>query len=214
MPFRPRKETTSKFITLSETLNWIAFDNFEGPSQTPAEIAVAIFGSIDDPDEISIVEWNREHKLDMAVDELFAALRDGDVNSRGFSIAAEDKDDIQKAASETRSKNEPISQEFWQVDGVCWDEGSATSRGKKYIDIVLSREEVLKVWRRLDEEEVSGPDDQTSCTPTQKSRRGRPAQHSQLDFLALCVCEAATNGLPSTQAEFARFGYLGRAKDA
>ncbi len=58
---------------MNEALNWIAFDSFDGPTNTPAELAAEIVGDID-VEALEIGEWTRRSLLEPAEDDFFAAL--------------------------------------------------------------------------------------------------------------------------------------------
>ncbi len=80
MPIRRWKPGTN--VTLNEALNWIAFDSFDGPTKTPAEIAAEI-GLDVDVEVLAIEEGSRRSFLEPAEEDFFAALRDGDIPAHG-----------------------------------------------------------------------------------------------------------------------------------
>ena len=166
MPFRQRDAKPSKNVTLSETLNWIAFDNFFGPPTHPAEVTLAIAGDVGDVETLEagdvgdvetleVEHFIRRRALEMAEDDLFDALRDGDIQASGrFSDRYEPKwhanewtEQGYENHSETRSE---IPADFWRREGIDWHNNSAKSPHGEYVDIILSREKVLAL-RPLDD---------------------------------------------------------------
>jgi hypothetical protein len=205
MPARQPKPPSER-VTLSETINWIAFDDFDGPELSDAEIGgVALY--LDEPEQLFALQDGRERKYDAAVEDLFKALRSGDIQAAGF--LATKRVDEQVRVNRLNPWTEfsymgheversPIPSMFWDRMGVKWHLGLSRSYDREYTDIVMERRKVLELWPLPDNWGA------TDSVPGQarQSRRGRKPQYSEQEFLALCVCEANVNGLPDTQAEF------------
>jgi hypothetical protein len=214
MPFRPRDKLASPVVTLSEALDWIAFDSFDGPGETPAEAAAAIFGYIDNVEEIAIAQYTRGQSIELAMDDLFAALRDGEVGAvgrlatltaRGAGGSHGPSKWKSRGYAWDAPERTPIPREFWWRQGVQWGEGVAKSIDCEYADIVLERQKVLEVWPLPnDAETINAVTSESTVDGGEQARPGRRRIYREVEFLALCVCEANTNGLPGTQAEFVK----------
>ena len=204
MPIRRRKP--DKNVTLNEVLNWIAFDSFDGPTKTHAEIDVEIFGDAD-VEALAIEEWRRQSLLEPAEEDFFAALRDGNILAHGrFSDhhshgwhADEWTQQTYENHSERRTE---IPSEFWRREGMNWNQSCARSPVGEYNDIILNREDVLAVWpldaAQYGEDPESEKEDQAK-QPGKK--RGRKERYPENEFYALCALETASNDLPETQVE-------------
>lgn len=208
MPLRRRDHKPSKNVTLHETLNWIAFGNFGGPSLYFQEVAAQILGIVDDVEQIEIAEFSRQQSLEVAEEDLFAALRDGDIEARGrfgdhnFNNwrASEWTEQIYDDHSETRSE---IPAEYWRREGVDWNANRVKSPNGEYTDIILGREEVLALWplETLQERDALAPSGEDDPAKRRGKKRGRKERYPEKEFFALCVWDAAANDVPGTQAE-------------
>lgn len=211
MPLRRRDASPKANVTLSEALNWVAFDNFEGPPMHPEEVAMQIHGEPDNVEALGIVEFQRANASDAAEDDLFAALRDGQVQARGrFSrVYAHDwaendwREQDYKGHAETRSV---MPADFWRREGVDWRKSRAQSPDGEYVDIILDHAAVLSLWPV--EEAVPGEPGSERHKEIGREeagrRRGPKERYSESEFFALCACELAVNDFPETQAGLVR----------
>ena len=204
MPIRRREPSNN--VTLSEALNWIAFDSFDGPPPDPAEFAAEILGDID-VEAMQINEWSRQQMLEPAEADFFAALRDGDIPAHGrYSdrhahnwSANEWTQQTYENHSERRSEIPP---EFWRREGINWDHSCARSQDGEYDDIILSREDVLAGWPMDVAQEGEDPASYKEDLPKHPGKkRGRKERYPENEFYALCALETALNDLPETQAK-------------
>ena len=208
MPLRRRDRKPSKNVTLHQALNWIAFDSFDGPSLVAAEVAAQIFGYVDDVEQIEIAEFSRQQSLEVAEEDLFAALRDGDIQAHGrfsdhYAHNSHENEWTKQAYedhSETRSE---IPAEFWCREGVSWERNSTKSPHGEYVDIILDRAEVLSLWT-TEEAETEGDSEQAldSASDRLGQKRGPKELYSETEFLALCFWEVAVNDLLEPRSKF------------
>ena len=208
MPLRRRDDKPSKNVTLNEALNWIAFDSFYGPPQSPAALAAEIFEGVD-VEALQLEEWNQKQSLAVAKKELFSALRDGDIPAHGrYSDQHEHNwhaDEWTQQTYENHSeKRTKIPSEFWRHEGINWDQSCARSQVGEYDDIILSREDVLAVWPMDVAQEGEDPASYQEDLPKQPGKkRGPKERYPENEFYALCALETAANDLPETQCQSA-----------
>ena len=206
MPLRRRDDKPSKNVTLNEALNWIAFDSFDGPTKTSAEVEVEIFGDTD-VEALQIGDWQREQSLNAAEEDFFAALRDGDILAHGrFTNQHEHSwhaDEWTQQTYENHSERRTeIPSEFWRREGMDWNQSCARSQDGEYADIILSREDVLAVWPMDATQEDEDPESEKENQAKQPGKkRGRKERYSEDEFYALCALETASNDLPVIQAD-------------
>ena len=151
MPLRRQEIRAKKNVTLGETRNWIAFDDFNGPPLHDEEARAQIFGEIGNVESLEIELFNRQQLLEEADDDLFAALRDGEVRSYArFSdqladntVANNWRERTYTGHSNTRVE---IPADFWWLEGVDWNGNRAKNPNGEFGDILLNREEVLATW--------------------------------------------------------------------
>ena len=209
MPRRRRDDELNANLTLLQTLYWIAFDNTEGAAPHPEELRLQITGNVENLESLEYEHFVRKQDLEEAEIDLFAALRDGDIQSQGrFSDQYLQRvDDWTKRSydghSETRSV---IPAEFWWRDGIDWGANRAKSPHGEFADIILISENVISLWNldeSIDEEEVEASDEDPAVESGNK--RGPKYRFSRDEFYALCVWEAATNDIfDKSQAEFVK----------
>ncbi len=210
MPLRRREIIAKKNVTLEETLNWIAFDNFNGPPLHPFEFQEQLFGIGDELDfeSYEIEGFKRVQWLKEAEDDLFTALRDGEVRSYGRfsdqladnSVANNWREQTFTGHSSTRDK---IPADFWWLEGTNWNGNQTKTPNGEFADIILIREEVLATWP-LEETQSEEKSESSGEKSERKSgqKRGRKRLYSVEGFLGLCVLDAAADDLPETQADF------------
>ena len=208
MPLRRQEIRAKKNVTLGETRNWIAFDDFNGPPLHPEEASAQITGVIDNVEALEFEEFNRLQLLEEADGELFAALRDGEVRSHGRfsdqladnSVANNWRERTYTGHSNTRVE---IPADFWWLEGVDWNGNRAKNPNGEFGDIILNREEVLATWpleeTEFEKEPVSSGEKSEGRSG---QKRGRKQLYSEKDFLGLCVLDAVADGLPETQNAF------------
>ena len=204
MPIRRREP--SKNVTLSEVLNWIALDSFDGPPPRQAELAAEIHGDID-VEALQINEWSWQQMLEPAEADFFAALRDGDIPAHGrYSDQHEHNWGANEWTQQTyenhSERRTEIPPEFWRREGINWNQSSARSQDGEYDDIILSREDVLAGWPMDVAQEGEDPASYKEDLPKQPGgKRGRKERYPENQFYALCALETALNDLPETQAK-------------
>jgi hypothetical protein len=207
MPIRQRSRTPTKSVSLRETLDWLAFDNFNGPPLIGAEIEVAIIGEASDVEALEIAAFYREQSLELAKEDLVAALQDDDIRANGqfsdrFSNNSSENDWRDQKYEHHAAERNVIPSNFWRPDGVDWEANKARSPEGEYADIVLEREEVLAIWpleEDLDDGKSEHPGENSRDREGQK--RGRKEQFSKQEFFALCAWEFAVNDIPETKAK-------------
>ncbi len=163
MPLRRQEIRAKKNVTLGETRNWIAFDDFNGPPLHDEEARAQIFGEIGNVEILEIEAFHRLQLLEEADDELFAALRDGEVRSCGRfsdqladnSVANNWRERTYTGHSNTRVE---IPADFWELEGVDWEGNRNKAPNGEFVDIILNREEVLATWPREETQFEEAPD--------------------------------------------------------
>lgn len=157
MPLRRRDHGPSKNVTLYETLNWIAFDDFNGPEPHVEEIKAGITGDIGNLEAIEFAQYRREEHLSEAEPDLFAALQDGDISAQGRfsdvpvhpmarSTKERTSDWTQRPYEDHSEKRTEIPADFWRREGIDWNGNRARSPNGEYADIILKKEDVLALW--------------------------------------------------------------------
>ena len=143
MPLSRKNKAVSKHVTLKEALNWVAFGNFDGSDLTPVELDASGAG----PDnQVETIQQNeRNWHLFAGADDLFAALRDGDVEGYGF-LGTQYEYDCPWTGRHYENHHDTrgaIPADFWRREGVNWGESLAKGTNGEYVEIVLLRRAVL-----------------------------------------------------------------------
>ena len=207
MPLRRRDNDPRKNVTLKEALDWIAFNDFAGPPMTNEEAVAKISGDVDNVEVLEIEYFMRYQSLNAAEDDLFAALRDGDIRARGrfsntYANALHESEWQEQDFEGHSSARDDIPTEFWWREGMAWEANRVKSPHGEYVDIILDRKAVLSLWP-LEDTEAEVRSEQSHDLGKQRTsqKRGPKERYSERDFFALCAWEAAANDLPKTQAE-------------
>ncbi len=205
MPARKGGRQAIKTVTLYETLNWIAFDDIAGPDLHSEEMKEQIIGQIDDVEVLEFEFFTRAQNLGAAEENLFAALRDGDIGARGRFSKTNTRSSSpvdwmnQEYVGHADTRTE-IPASFWRREGIDWESSNVKSASSEYVDIVLSCDDVFACWPLEDSNGDTSSQDQI---PSKKGeKRGRKKRYDDREFLALAVWDAHADSMPETQSEF------------
>lgn len=136
-----RSNPTPKLVSLGEVLHFVQFGTFRNFASNPNNSTAS------EAPEVSIS--NENVRQEEAKQDVFLALRDGDLKGRGrFSdTLRSDANHWAEALWHRHGKSKiSIDIDFWSENGIDWIASSAKNPGGEFVDVVVPVRDVIELW--------------------------------------------------------------------
>ncbi|OGT11442.1 MAG: hypothetical protein A2X77_04430 [Gammaproteobacteria bacterium GWE2_42_36] len=156
--------------------------------------------------------------LELSKASIFSALKNGKITASGQKIGKlkkkvsisqwENKENWDNLKDWYNVKRSDIPKEFWRIEGIDWDDGSAFSPSGYYTSILLDTDELFAVFpepkpERINIRSINGTlllDEDAQLNVQQAyARRGRPSCYNWEEFIVEMVKRDRQGSLPKTQ---------------